>query len=50
MATVVWTGYLAFGMVSVPVSLYAAARAETTRFTCLQRRQRIPRRNRVFQQ
>lgn len=38
MAAVVWTGHLAFGMVSIPVSLYAAARAETTRFTRLQRR------------
>ena len=41
MATVVWTGHLAFGMVSVPISLYAAARAETTRFTRLHRRKRI---------
>lgn len=38
MATVVWTGHLAFGMVSIPVSLYAAARAQTTRFIRLQRR------------
>lgn len=41
MATVVWTGHLAFGMVSIPVSLYAAARAETIRFTRLQRKKRI---------
>ncbi len=41
MATVVWTGHLAFGMVSIPISLYAAARTETTRFTRLQRRTRI---------
>ena len=40
MATVVWTGHLAFGMVSIPIGLYAAARAETTRFTRLQRRKR----------
>lgn len=40
MAAVVWTGHLAFGMVSIPVSLYAAARPETTRFTRLQRRKR----------
>jgi DNA end-binding protein Ku len=38
MAAVVWTGHLAFGMVSIPVSLYAAARSQTTRFTRLQRR------------
>ena len=38
MAAVVWTGHLAFGLVSIPVGLYAAARAETTRFTRLQRR------------
>lgn len=41
MAAVVWTGHLAFGMVSIPVSLYAAARAETIRFTRLQRKRRI---------
>jgi DNA end-binding protein Ku len=41
MAAVVWAGHLAFGLVSIPVSLYAAARAETTRFTRLQRRTRV---------
>lgn len=42
MAAVVWTSHLAFGLVSIPVSLYAAARAETIRFTRLQRRRQIP--------
>src|SRR5438132_11110228 len=40
MATVVLTGHLAFGMVSIPIGLYVAARAETIRFTRLQRRKR----------
>lgn len=42
MASIVWTGHLAFGLVSIPVSLYVAARTETTRFTRLQRRKTIP--------
>ena len=32
MATTVWKGHLTFGMVSVPIRLYAAARSETVSF------------------
>jgi DNA end-binding protein Ku len=37
-ASVVWTGHLTFGLVSVPVCLYAAARTETVKFTRLQKK------------
>jgi DNA end-binding protein Ku len=32
MASTVWKGYISFGLVSVPVRLYAAARAEHVSF------------------
>lgn len=38
MAAVVWRGHLAFGLVSIPVTLFVAARAEATRFIRLQRK------------
>src|SRR6185437_1733764 len=38
--SIVWTGHLHFGLVVLPVSLYAAARAETTRFKRIHRRKK----------
>lgn len=38
--SVVWIGHLHFGLVVLPVSLYAAARAETTRFKRIHRRKK----------
>lgn len=35
MASTIWKGYLTFGMISVPVRLYAAARSETISFHML---------------
>jgi DNA end-binding protein Ku len=40
MRSVVWTGHLHFGLVVMPVSLFAAARAETTRFKRIHRRKK----------
>ena len=37
MASTVWKGYLSFGLVSVPVRLHTAARAETVHFNQLHR-------------
>lgn len=37
MATTVWKGHLAFGLVSIPIRLYKAARAEKVSFRFLQR-------------
>jgi DNA end-binding protein Ku len=42
MRSVVWTGHLHFGLVVMPVSLFAAARPETTRFRRIQRTKKIP--------
>jgi non-homologous end joining protein Ku len=33
MASTVWKGYISFGLVSVPVRLYAAAREQHVSFT-----------------
>jgi DNA end-binding protein Ku len=41
MRSVVWTGHLHFGLVVLPVSLFAAARAETTRFKRIHRRKKV---------
>src|ERR1051325_7375854 len=35
MASTVWKGHLTFGLVSLPVKLYSAARSETVSFTQL---------------
>ena len=40
MQSVVWTGHLHFGLVVMPVSLFAAARAQTTRFKRIHRRKK----------
>ncbi|MFL6437161.1 MAG: Ku protein [Terriglobales bacterium] len=40
MRSVVWTGHLHFGLVVMPVSLFAAARPETTRFKRIHRRKK----------
>jgi DNA end-binding protein Ku len=40
MRSVVWTGHLHFGLVVLPVSLFAAARTETTRFRRIHRRKK----------
>jgi DNA end-binding protein Ku len=38
MATPVWKGFISFGLISFPVQLYSAARAETVRFHMLHRK------------
>jgi DNA end-binding protein Ku len=38
MAATVWSGYISFGLVSFPVKLYSAARAETVHFHMLHRK------------
>ena len=38
MAAIVWKGYVSFGLVSFPVKLYAAARAETVHFHMLHKK------------
>jgi DNA end-binding protein Ku len=38
MAAIVWKGYVSFGLVSFPIKLHAAARAETVRFHMLHRK------------
>jgi DNA end-binding protein Ku len=38
MAAIVWKGYISFGLVSFPVRLFAAARAETVHFHMLHRK------------
>src|SRR6204780_2745514 len=38
MAATVWKGYLSFGLVSLPVRLFAAARAETVHFHMLHKK------------
>lgn len=38
MAAIVWKGFISFGLVSFPVRLYAAARAERIRFNMLHRK------------
>ncbi|MGH7489022.1 MAG: Ku protein, partial [bacterium] len=38
MPAIVWKGYLSFGLVSLPVRLYAAARAEGVHFHMLHRK------------
>jgi DNA end-binding protein Ku len=38
MAAIVWKGYLSFGLVSFPVRLYSAGRAETVHFHMLHRK------------
>src|SRR5436190_21771052 len=38
MASTVWKGFLTFGLVSVPVRLYAAARSKSVHFNRLYRR------------
>ena len=35
MASTVWKGYLTFGLLSLPVKLYSAARSETVSFNQL---------------
>jgi DNA end-binding protein Ku len=35
MATTVWKGYITFGLISIPVRLYAAARGERISFNQL---------------
>jgi len=40
MRAVVWTGHLHFGLVVMPVSLFAAARPESTRFKRIHRRKK----------
>src|SRR5215470_5050177 len=35
MATTVWTGYLTFGLVSIPIQLFSAARGEGIHFNQL---------------
>src|SRR6202521_1300031 len=38
MAATVWKGYISFGLVSFPVRLFSAARAETVHFHMLHRK------------
>ena len=38
MASTVWRGHLTFGLVSLPVRLYSAARGETVSFNLLQQK------------
>src|SRR5882724_11929889 len=38
MAAIVWKGYISFGLVSFPVRLFAAARAETVHFHMLHKK------------
>src|SRR4051812_40815497 len=38
MAAIVWKGYISFGLVSFPVRLYAAGRAESVHFHMLHRK------------
>jgi non-homologous end joining protein Ku len=40
MPATVWKGYLSFGLVSFPVRLFAAARAETVHFHLLHKKDR----------
>lgn len=38
MASIVWKGYISFGLVSFPVKMFSAARAETVHFRMLHRK------------
>jgi DNA end-binding protein Ku len=42
MSATVWRGYLSFGLVSIPVRLFAAARAETIHFHMLHKKDQSP--------